>query len=183
MGNSFPLLQGPAPDYEITFAVAAVFFVATLALYCRRVQRLKSKFGPDAFHGPLRTASLISAYIDDHEAWGYAVLRICTKSILFLGGLQLNFHWGYVAMFVFLMLESSLDSIRILLAYRHCRSLGKVQAIHDGEAKGLKDVTKFEPTNVYEDMTRPVWIAGMVFGLQVGDRAQLSFFRCFLPSI
>ena len=180
MGISYPLLQGQAPGYRITLAGATVFLVALLIMYCRRVQRLKTKFGSEAFTGSLRAACLISAYMDDHEAWGFAIVRTCAKSVFFLAGFQLDYQWGFVAMMLFLVVESSLDSVRILLAYRHCRSLEKVQAIAEDEARGLREDDKLlEPTNVYEDLTRPGWIAAMVFALQVNikkSRRRLLFF-------
>jgi hypothetical protein len=190
-GGGYPFLQGPAPSYRISFGLAAIFGLTLLVMYCRRVQRLQSKFHTDAFQGSLRAAILISAYIDDHEAFAFAIVRTCTKSFLFLGGLQLDYQqWGFVIMMGVLLLESSLDTIRILLAYSHCRSLEKVRAIADHEAKGLKENSKFEPTNVYEDFTRPGWIAAMVFLLQVtiykrereriSSLSSLSLLLCFV---
>lgn len=136
-------------------------------LYSKRVGRLREKFGSDSFRGSLRLSAQISAYMDNHEDPRFAMLRLCTKGFIVLGFLQIRYHLGFLIMVGMVFVESSLDSIRILLAYLNCRSLRTVSAIADDEAHDMRDATKLEPTNVYEDFTRPRSIATMVFMVQV----------------
>lgn len=162
----YPWFQRPAPSFPFTLAVAGVLFLVTWILYRKRVEKLKSKFGTE-FRGSLRVCAKISAYMDNHEEPRFAILRLCTKAVLFLGLLQMDYHKGFLIMLACLVVESSLDTIRVLLAYRNCSSLRRVTVISDDEAHDINDVTKLEPTNVYEDLTRPRFIAVMVFFVQV----------------
>ena len=175
-----------APGVPFTFLLACILLVITLILYNKRVQKLKRKFGPEAFTGSLRVSALISAYMDNHEEPKFAIFRLCTINLIFLGFLQMNYQLGFLVMLGFLVVESSLDTIRVWLAYRNCRSLRSLSVISDDEAYVLQEATKLEPTNVYEDLTRPRAIAFMVFlvqalliGLVIDDSYHSTTRTCF----
>jgi len=163
----YPWFQRPAPGYVFTFIIAAVLYVLAFYLYRTRVNKIKQKFDPEEWKGSLRVCAKISAYMDHHEDPAFAILRLCTKAFLFLGFMQLNYQVGFLIMLGCLVVESSLDTIRVLLAVRNCKSLSGVSVIADDETHDLRDGTKLEPTNVYEDLTRPRSIAVMVFAVQV----------------
>lgn len=164
-GPDYPWFQRPAPSANVTFALAGILLVWTGIQFQQRVQRLKQKFGDARFTGSLRCSAYISAYVDNEDPT-FAIARLCAKSLVFLGLMQINFHRGFWIMLGLLVLESSLDTIRILLAYCSCHSLRQLRATSEDEAKDIQDVTQLEPTNVYEDLARPKSIAGMVFVVQ-----------------
>jgi len=162
----YPWFQRPAPGIRFTFVVAGMLLVWLLIFFYMRVQKLKSKFGPE-FRGSLRVCAMISAWMDNQEDPRFAVLRLCAKSFLFLGFLQIDYHFGFKIMMGVLVVESSLDSIRVLLAYRNCKSLrDSTVSTSEEEAHDMHATTQLEPTNVYEDLTRPRSIAVMVFLVQ-----------------
>lgn len=124
--------------------------------------------------------------MDNHEEPKFAIFRLCTINLIFLGFLQMNYQLGFLIMLGFLVVESSLDTIRVWLAYRNCRSLRSLSVISDDEAYVLQEATKLEPTNVYEDLTRPRAIAFMVFlvqalliGLVIDDSYHSTTRTCF----
>ena len=181
----YPWLQRPAPGIWFTFGLAGILLVVTWFLYHKRVQKLEDKFGPE-FKGSLRFCAKISAYMDNYEEPRFAILRLYTKSLVFLGFLQINYHIGFLVMMGCLVVESSLDTVRVLIAYRNCRSLRSVSVISDDETRVIQDATKLEPTNVYEDFTRSRSIAVMVFlvqslliGLVMDDSYRTTTRTCF----
>lgn len=160
--------QRPAPTAGYTLFVALLLLFATYVLYRKRVEKIKSKFAEGEFKGSLRTCAKISAYMDHHDEPSFAILRMCAKSILFLGLCQWKYHVGFIIMMVCLVLESNLDTARVLLSYWNCKRLGSLSVIADDEAHSLRaEATQLEPTNVYEDITRPHSIAILVFMTQV----------------
>lgn len=184
---SHPWFEGPAPPVAFTFGLTAVFAVPALYLYLQRAATLRGKFGA-SFQGSLKACALISAYMDNYGHSRFATLKLCTKSFFFLGLLQLNFHRGFWIMWGILVIESSLDTIRVLLAYWNCKSLGKAQVVSEEETRDLQQGNSavLDPTNVYEDLTRPKSIAGMVFlvqamliGLVMVDTYKTTTRTCF----
>ncbi|CAJ1932031.1 unnamed protein product [Cylindrotheca closterium] len=171
--------QRPCPSSEVTLIVAGMLFVWTAILFHQRVDRIKTKLrgiGPqpddyqdDHFVGSLRICSLISAYMDHHEDPGFAILRLGTKAILFLGLMQRNFQHGFLIMLAVLFVECSLNTARILLVYQNCKSIDSVQPLADDEAYDITgdNARQLEPTNVQEDLTRPFALAVLVFLTQI----------------
>lgn len=164
-GPDYLWFQRPALDSRYTFVCAIVLLIVVLINYKRRLVMLKQKLGHEEFKGSLRFCAMISAYVDNDEPT-FAVARLVTKSLFFLGLLQTNYHLGFLIMMGILILESSLDVTRVLLAYWNCKSLQDVRATSEEEAKDIAASTQLEPTNVYEDLTRPRTIAVMVFLVQ-----------------
>jgi hypothetical protein len=161
--------QSTAPPIAFTATVTVLLWIATYILYLKRVRRLSQKFSPEEFHGTLKLCTKLSAYMDHYEAPGFATLRVSTKGFFILSVCQYNFHLGFWIMIGMLVIESSLDTLRVLLAYWRCKSVKSVVAIVDEEARDLRSTvaTTLEPTNVYEDLTRPQAIGVMVFVTQV----------------
>jgi hypothetical protein len=171
--DSPPWFQQPAPSVRVTFTVAALVLVWVVYQHHQRVQQLKIKFGIGSgssstpFRGALRYSAIISAYVDNDDPT-FAIARLVGKSTVFLGLMQLNFIRGFWIMMGLLVLESSLDTVRILLAYGSCHSLRQLRATtaSSDEAKDLDETTQLEPNNVYEDLARPMPISIMVFSVQ-----------------
>ena len=182
----YPWFQRPAPSIHFTLALTAVSFTLTFWLYTHRVAALRRKFDAAHFQGSLRVCAWISAYMDNYGYPRFATLKLVTKSLLFLALLQYNFHYGFYCMWLILIVESSLDTIRVLLAYRNCASLANVDAVSDEEAADIRASTTLNPTNIYEDLTRPPSMAVMVFlvqglliGLVMDDTYQTPTRTCF----
>jgi hypothetical protein len=168
--DSPPWFQQPAPSVRVTFTVAALVVVWVVYQHHQRVQQLRVKFGSIGsapFRGALRYSAIISAYVDNDDPT-FAIARLVGKSTVFLGLMQLNFIHGFWLMLTLLVLESSLDTVRILLAYGSCHSLRQLRATtaSSDEAKDLDETTELAPNNVYEDLARPMPISIMVFSVQ-----------------
>jgi hypothetical protein len=176
--DSPPWFQKPAPSVRVTFTIAAIVLVYVAWQHHQRVLQLRVKFSAGQgsnFRGALRYSAIISAYVDNDDPT-FAIARLVGKSTVFLGLMQLNFIHGFLLMLFLLILESSLDTIRILLAYYSCQSLRQLRATtaSSDEAKDLggdddakeEDETLLEPTNLYEDLARPMPISIMVFSVQ-----------------
>jgi hypothetical protein len=167
--DSPPWFQQPAPSVRVTFTVAALVVVWVVYQHHQRVQQLRVKFGGISapFRGALRYSAIISAYVDNDDPI-FAIARLVGKSTVFLGLMQLNFIHGFWFMVALLVLESSLDTVRILLAYGSCHSLRQLRATtaSSDEAKDLDETTELAPNNVYEDLARPMPISIMVFSVQ-----------------
>lgn len=95
--------------------------------------------------------------MDHFEAPGFAILRVTTKRFFFLAACQYNFQLGFWFMIASLILESGLDNLRVLLAYWNCKTVGSLEVIADEETRDFRRTvaTTLEPTNIYEDLTRP----------------------------
>ena len=179
--------QRPAPTAEYTLALAGILVIVTVYFYRQRVEKIKSKFAEGEFTGSLRTCAKISAYMDHHDEPSFAILRVCAKSILFLGLLQWKYQVGFIIMVVCLIAESNLDTARVLLSYWNCKRLGSLQAIDDDEAHSLRtEATQLSPTNTYEDISKPLSIGILVFltqvlliGLVMDDSFRTTTRSCF----
>ena len=148
-GPEFLWFQHPAlgPRYTFTFAIGLLLLF--LFQYQRRLAALKQKLGPQEFQGSLRFCGMIAAFADNDEPV-FAVARLVTKSLFFLGFLQMNYHRGFFIMWGILVLESAVEITRVLLGYWNCKSLQDVQPTSAEEAKDIAASTVLEPTNVYE---------------------------------
>lgn len=182
----YPWFQRPAPSVSVTLTLCLVSALCTAWFYRGRVVTLRHRFGREHFTGSLRACALISAYMDNYGFPRFATLKLLSKSLLFLGLLQMHFHRGFWIMWLILIVESSLDTVRVVLAYYNCGSLAKVSALSDEEAKDMRATTTLDPTNVYEDLTRPKSIAVMVFlvqtlliGLVMDDTYDTTTRTCF----
>lgn len=164
-GPEYLWFQYPAPSFRCTFGVWVVMAVWTMIRFTQRIRRSKEKFGEAKFKGSLRFCAQISAYMDNDDPT-FAVLRLATKSLFFLGLLQIDYNKGFLIMLVILSCECGLDFVRILLAFWNCRSLRQLQATSIDEVQQIRAATQLEPTNVYEDITRPLALSLMVFTVQ-----------------
>ena len=94
----------------------------------------------------------------------YAVIRYTASAFLFLGGIQLEFHWTLFAMFMAYILWATADVMRILVAFYWTPSLKNLIVEEDRLASQMRGLTtQLSPSSVYEDIGRGYTIVIMVF--------------------
>lgn len=152
-----------APEAWVSFMIGGIFSAVVAVYYFVRVRRLKRQF-QHLFTGSLMVRGMISAAIDVDDP-GFTVTRLCATSFLFLGGLQLDYEYGLIALLGAMGLLSSLDILRVLLAFREVDSLSDYTAVVTSKKiqRKTRNITELKPTNVYEDLTRARSIVVMVF--------------------
>lgn len=160
--NSNEIYNEPAPEFYVAFIIGGVFSVLGFFLWTRRLKRIRADLGrPLTGSLPLRTA--ISAFIDNDEPF-YAIVKMAAQSFLFLGGLQLDFRVAFFAMLGFFALESTADSLRVLLAFNEAHDFSDCVVTSNSLRRQMKKTTMtLQPTNVYEDVGRDMTIVVMVF--------------------
>ena len=114
---------------------------------------------------------MISAAIDN-DLNRFVILTYSAMSFLFLGGIQIDYEYTLLAMIVFYAISSSLEVIRVILAYHSVGANHKQienivlssDVMHANFDKYLTQ--ELYPKNVYEDLGRSLTITSMVFVLQ-----------------
>lgn len=162
------LYNQPAPEPWVAFLIGGVFFLLAIVLWAQRVAALRKYLGEDKLsRGTVRFRSYLSAYIDSDTPL-YTIAKMASQSFIFLGGLQMNYRLTFSIMLAFFALESSCDSLRILLSFREANSLDDVVVTSKEMRTELRrhPLTILQPNNVYEDLTRKSLIVGMVFVTQ-----------------
>jgi hypothetical protein len=156
----------PAPDFQYSFLIGAVFSALGFLLWVRRIKRIRAEIAePLTKSLPLRT--MLSALIDNDEPV-YAIVKMAAQSFLFLGGLQLNYTVGLYAMFAYFAFESCGDSFGVILAFYEANDFSDVVVTSNSVRKELNAKTMtLQPTNVYEDVGRDLNIVTMVFITQL----------------
>jgi hypothetical protein len=183
----------PPPEPWVSFVIGGFFSVLGFVYWIFRVRQLKRDFNVTQLTHSLRFRVWISAFIDN-DAPMYTILKMAAQSFLFLGGLQHNYELAFSVMLGFFGLESSLDSLRVLIAFHEATSLRDVVVASESlkaSCKDLKHITQLKPNNVYEDLSRDKMIIFMVFITQgvliafvvsvssMNISFSLSFFRRF----
>jgi len=139
-----------------------------------RVLRIKKYVG-GSFTANTRTRAWISAFIDN-DSPVYTITKMVAQSFNFLGGLQYNYQLVFSVMLGYFTLESTLDSLRVLLAFQEANSLSDVVLTSSAlssmvrgnkEKSQHREMVQLKPNNVYEDLSRDRLIVIMVFITQV----------------
>jgi len=167
--KSDQLYNRPAPDAAISFAVASFFTVVALLQYVNRYRRLKRVMPiPWKKGGTLVTIrTLISCYIDTDDPL-FIICKYSAQSFWFLGGMEINYAVAFGFMMKIFVLESVLDSLRVVLAVYESASLKDYIPTSDSFIKRKEhDFVELQPTNVYEDLTRSYLVVLIVFVAQV----------------
>jgi hypothetical protein len=117
----------------------------------------------------------IIATISDNDDPNFTMLRLASQSMLLLGGFQLNFKFTYAVMLIYYSIVSLSDSLRVLTSISDTDSLhnlSKISKRDRGNLKSTLDLTKnshspdhveLKGGNVYEDLTKPISVVGLVF--------------------
>lgn len=168
----------PAPDPRITFTIGAILCLVSFVWWVKRVGHLlegakhKSKKEKKSVNMNLKVRVMISAAIDNDKNL-FAMVTYTAVSFLILWGIQLNYQIALKVMFCFYFVASSMESIRVILAYKsvdfndegHGELVFSSELMHDTFDKFKEKL--LEPKNVYEDMGRKLYLVCMIFVTQV----------------
>jgi hypothetical protein len=154
-----------APPFWLSWLFAVMFTVAACFQYSRRVQQYRTHILDTNWS--IRSRTLISAYIDTDDPW-FVINKFTAQSLWFLGGMQLDYASAFTLMMAVFAVESILDSLRVVIAYVEAPSLKDYIPTSDYYITPKNPKTlQLQPSNVYEDLSRPFMIVVMVFVTQV----------------
>mmetsp|Transcript_32430 Transcript_32430/g.38752 ORF Transcript_32430/g.38752 Transcript_32430/m.38752 type:complete len:372 (+) Transcript_32430:71-1186(+) len=181
--NPGSFFNKPAPDPLVAFTIGGILSTIGFIWWVRRYLALKEDVEKSEIKSEinmnLKIRMMISAAIDN-DLNRFVMVTYSAVSFLFLGGLQVAYQSTLLIMFIFYTFSSSLESVRIMLAYK---------SVGDGDQRNLRISSKsmrdkfleysekkvLKPANVYEDLGRNLTIVTMVFITQV----VLISFVCF----
>jgi len=168
------LFNKPAPEPYVSLIIGLAFAFISAVWWILRtrtnVQDFQQTHPSQNMSMNLFIRIMISAAIDNDRNL-FTMVVYAASSFIFLAGFQWHFEYTLLAMFIFYILASSLESIRIILALYssengeiiHSSDVMKRKfAIFEAEEKGL-----LHPSNVYEDVGRKPHIVLMIFITQV----------------
>jgi len=167
--NPDSIYDKPAPDIAVTFTIGGVLCIVMFVMWGFRYQE-KRRLIPAEKNTTywMNVRAMISAAIDN-DSPVYTIVKISAQSIMFLGGIQIDYHTAFFVMLIFFTFESSLDTLRTLLCVYEHASLQDLVLTSQRMIQDLKTtvdnnkVTQLHPTNVYEDLTRVKYVVFMVF--------------------
>lgn len=168
--NTDSIYNSPAPNPITTLCVGGIFSILGFLLWIRRVFVVQNDLLHDVkqLTAMLRFRCWLTAYTENDNAM-FTCTRTAAQSFLVLAGLQLNYRVAFLAMVGFFTFESSFDSLRVFLALRESKSLDDLVITSKFLKADLRKhplSTTLTPSNVYEDLTRDVFVVGMVFVTQ-----------------
>ena len=117
---------------------------------------------------------MLACLLDNDDPF-YTIVSYSATSLLFLGGIQINYELTLTLMLFVYAISSFGDSLRVILAFIKYDSLSKVEVVSDmskqvQDAAGKNDhndmIVKLDPSNVYEDIAREPTIVIMLFCTQ-----------------
>lgn len=117
---------------------------------------------------------MLACLLDNDDPF-YTIASYSATSLLFLGGIQINYELTLILMLFVYAISSFGDSLRVILAFIKYDSLSKVEVVSDmskqvQDAAGKNDhndmIVKLDPSNVYEDIAREPTIVIMLFCTQ-----------------
>ena len=117
---------------------------------------------------------MLACLLDNDDPF-YTIISYSATSLLFLGGIQINYELTLTLMLFVYAISSFGDSLRVILAFIKYDSLSKVEVVSDmskqvQDAAGKNDhngmIVKLDPSNVYEDIAREPTIVIMLFFTQ-----------------
>jgi hypothetical protein len=153
------LFNQPAPEPWVSFLLGGFFSFVGIIYFLVRLRRQQVSLSQQSskLSWSLRARAVISALIDVDDE-GFVVTKMAAQSFLVLGVLQIYYQWTVAAILMFFTLESTLDSLRILLALAEVSSLSDLVVTGTGLKSQLR--------KVYEDISRSRSILFMVFTTQ-----------------
>jgi len=158
-----------APSVTFTLTLGATLLAVLVVMWYVRYQNKMNAISLEQRTYWMSVRAMISAAIDNDSPI-YTMVKICAQSIIFLAGIQIDYHLAFIVMIVFFTVESSLDSFRTLLCvyeYKDHHELVLTSERMRLDVDTTADVTKLNPTNVYEDMSRDGYVVVMVFITQL----------------
>lgn len=169
-----------APDPYITLSIAAFLLSISFIWWMKRFRKLletakkfMTKKGDGNVDLNLKVRILISAAIENDNDL-FSILTYTAVSFLVLFGIQQDYTLTWTLMIIFYFLVSSLESIRVVLAYLsvHYNAKGHGELVFSSEnmyeqfSKMSKDQV-LKPKNVYENLGREYYLVFMIFITQV----------------
>jgi len=167
--NPDAFFNNPAPDPLVAFIIGGILstigFIWWVIRYRAFVKDMKT------VNMNLKIRMMISAAIDSDKN-RFVMVTYAAVSFLFLGGLQVSFDYTLAAMVIFYTFSSSLESVRIMLAYHSVGDENQDDLMISSEIMLAKfnkynGTNEIKPANVYEDLGRNLTIVTMVFITQV----------------
>jgi len=135
-------------------------------MYLRRLRELQQSIGVHLV-GSTLVRAMITVGIDSNEPT-YTIASFSAVSFLFLGGLQLNYHFTFSLMIGLYVFTSGGDSLNVILAFYGSTSMKDLVVTSDILKSQLRTVTaQLNPSNVYEDLGRGWIIVLMVYFTQL----------------
>ncbi|GKY93132.1 hypothetical protein MPSEU_000281400 [Mayamaea pseudoterrestris] len=161
--SPFAWYNARAPPLWYTWLVAACFSLAACWQYSRRVHEYRSHIVGSHLSWSIRIRTLISAYIDTDDAW-FVINKFTAQSLWFLGGMQIDYGSAFTVMMACFFVESILDSLRVVIAYKETSSLLEYVPTSDYYVKPKNhEIIVLQPRNVYEDLSQRYTVVLMVF--------------------
>ena len=155
------------PDIWITWSIAGFFTLVAFLQYVHRVRRFNQYVLGNQGNIGVTIRTMISCYIDTDDPL-FVVTKFAAQSFWFLGGIEIDYKGSFYFMMHIFAFESSLDTLRVILAYFESDSLKDYIPTSDSFVKSkTSNFIVLKPTNVYEDLTRSFLVVGMVFVTQV----------------
>jgi len=163
----------PAPDPLVAFIIGGILSTIGIMWWIIRYRALVKDMWmrSETINMNLKIRMMISAAIDNDKN-RFVMVTYSAVSFLFLGGLQVTFDYTLLAMVTIYALSSSLESVRIILAYYSVGDKDQDDLKISSESMRSKfnkhlGTNELKPANVYEDLGRNITIVTMVFITQV----------------
>jgi hypothetical protein len=166
--DPYSLYDKEAPDVTITFAIGIVLVITMMVMWGFRYHEKKNSVPRGELTFWTKVRAMISAAIDN-DSPVYTIVKISAQSIMFLAGIQIQYHTAFIVMLLFFTFESSLDTFRTLLCvyqYKDPNELVLTSADLKKDINTDANITQLQPTNVYEDLSRVKYVVFMVFVTQ-----------------
>ena len=163
--NPDSIYNRESPDVAVTFGIGTALCIVMMTMWCFRYKEKRAAIPPEKWTYWMSTRAAISAAIDNDNPV-YTMIKIAAQSIMFLGGIQIDYHKAFFVMLIFFAVESSLDSMRTLLCvyeYKSHNELILTSRRMQLDINTDSAVTQLSPTNVYEDLSRVRYVVVMVF--------------------
>lgn len=173
--NTSSFYNKPPPHPNVSFIIGGVLsFLSLVYWFVLRwlpTQRLlKRDVANPSWQLSLRT--LIST-LSDNDDPAYTCLRLTSQAMLLLGGYQLDYRKTFMFMIFYYTALSFSESMRVVLSLAEHQNLGDLVLVNKREkaatrtalkdrSEGLSKIS-LVATNVYEDLSRNMWIVTMVF--------------------
>jgi len=165
----------PAPSPMVAFITGGVLLVINIVLWLIRVKKLKERTG-DSFRGEVMIRGMIACAKDNDEPY-YTMCSFSAVSLIFLGGIQIDFKTSFLAMLCYIFVASLGSLLRVVLAFCGNKSLSDMIIVSDEMEDSKDQYTKIkekqfqymevQPSNVYQDIGRQKTLVWMIFITQV----------------
>jgi hypothetical protein len=167
-----------APEPYVAFLIGGALSLVTFVYWYILRWRPHIIKSADHRHGFFFSCISIITTISDNDDPSFTMLRLASQSMIFLGGFQLNYQFAFVTMLLYYSVLSLSDTLRVLISISDSDSLHDLTKISKRDRCNLKSTlslslqngtayVELKGGNVYEDLTKPYTVVGLVFFTQV----------------